>query len=117
MLLFQNLSNLEEDIIRRRLKYTEYGSTIQPFIILVGNDISSIDTSYIRVNDQLWKIQCPLRALSICFKAYFTFHCSYPRECYETWLLLQTHVFNLVTDFDKQTAITINISNKLKSLV
>lgn len=110
------MTKLEEDITRRRLKYIEYGSTIQPYIVIVGKDLFSIDACYIQVNSQLWTILCPLHALNICFKKYFTFHCSYPRECYNTWLLLQTEVFNLVTEFDKPSAITLTISNKIKSL-
>ncbi|KAE9528505.1 hypothetical protein AGLY_012076, partial [Aphis glycines] len=72
-----NLTTFEHIISRRRKNYMEHGTTIQPFIIII--------------NDQLWSTNCPLRALSICFKTYFSFNCSYPRECYETWLLIQMH--------------------------
>lgn len=73
----------------------EYGATIQPYIILVDKNIFSIDTCYIRINYQLWIIQCPLHAVNICFKTYFAFHWSYPREYHKTWLLLQTEMFHL----------------------
>lgn len=116
MFYIQNLIELEEDDSRRKSKYYQYGSTIQPFIILVGKDINSIETAYVRVNDKLWAFNCPLNALSACFKAYFTFHCNYPRECYETWLMIQLFVFMISTEYDKQTSITTTLTSKLSSL-
>lgn len=114
--MFQNLTTLEHSISRRRRNYMEHGATIQPFLIIVGKTLSDIENSYIQVNDQLWSTNCPLKALSICFKTYFSFNCSYPRECYETWLLIQIHVFNLKTKYDKPTAITNTLSKKLDAL-
>ncbi|CAI6376176.1 unnamed protein product [Macrosiphum euphorbiae] len=111
-----NLTTLEHSISRRRRNYMEHGATIQPFLIIVGKTLSDIENSYIQVNDQLWSTNCPLEALSICFKTYFSFNCSYPRECYETWLLIQIHVFNLKTKYDKPTAITNTLSKKLDAL-
>jgi len=111
----QNLVELEDDS-RRKLKYYQYGSTSQPFIILVGKDINSIETPNVRVNDKLWAFNCPLNAQSACFKAYFTFHCNYPRECNETWLMIQLFVFMISTEYDKQTFITTTLTSKLSAL-
>lgn len=116
MLFIQNLTELEEDDTRRKNKYYQYGCTIQPFIVLEGKDLYSIKTCYVRVNQQLWLFNCPLNALSSCFKAYFTFHCDYPRECYETWLMIQKFVFMINTEYDKYTSITTTLSSKLNSL-
>ncbi|XP_029341014.1 uncharacterized protein LOC107885082 [Acyrthosiphon pisum] len=103
-----NLTGLQEDIDKRQSKYSQYGATIQPYIIFVGKDLSSIDSSYIRVNKKLWCFDCPLKALEICFKSYFVFNCAYPAECYDSWLVIQQYLFKLFTKYDKSTSIDYN---------
>jgi hypothetical protein len=47
----QNLTELESELRRKRLKYIQYGTTIQPIIVLVGLDIFSVDSTYARDDD------------------------------------------------------------------
>ncbi|XP_016661383.1 uncharacterized protein LOC100571824 isoform X2 [Acyrthosiphon pisum] len=110
-----NLTGLQEDIDKRQSKYSQYGATIQPYIIFVGKDLSSIDSSYIRVNKKLWCFDCPLKALEICFKSYFVFNCAYPAECYDSWLVIQQYLFKLFTKYDKSTSITTSVTSNLNS--
>ncbi|XP_050062912.1 uncharacterized protein LOC114119410 [Aphis gossypii] len=111
-----NISEIESDIIQRRNKYCQFGCTIQPFVYLVGEDLSSISQSYVRVDNQLWTFNSPLEALDACFKAYFGLNCSYPRECYESWIFIQQHIYGLKTEYDQLSAITTSISNKFDML-
>ncbi|KAF0723633.1 Uncharacterized protein FWK35_00027468, partial [Aphis craccivora] len=110
-----NLIGLQEDIEKRRSKYSQQGATIQPYIIIVGKDYNSIDTCYIRVNEKLWSFGCPVKAFEVCFKSYFVFNCSYPKECYDPWIVIQQELFKLVTAYDRSTAMTTSVINKLKS--
>lgn len=91
---------MESEIRNRRTKYLQLGCQIQPYMLVVGKDIFSIDECYIHVDNQLWSFNCPLKTFDICFKAYFAFNCAYPRECYETWMFFQHHLYNLKTDYD-----------------
>ncbi|KAL4130679.1 hypothetical protein QTP88_008083 [Uroleucon formosanum] len=43
-----NLSDIQEDIDKRQSKYSQYGATIQPYIIFVEKYLSYIDSSYTR---------------------------------------------------------------------
>ncbi|XP_025412593.1 uncharacterized protein LOC112685046 [Sipha flava] len=108
-----NLIGLQEDIDKRRLKYSQYGATIQPYIIFVGKDFSSIDSCYIRV--KLWCFDCPLKALEICFRSYFVFNCAYPVENYDSCLIIQQYLFKLFTKYDKSTSITTSITANFNS--
>jgi len=85
-------------------------------VYLVGEDLSSISQSYVHVDNQLWTFNSPLEALDACFKAYFGLNCSYPRECYESWIFIQQHVYGLKTEYDQLSAITTSISNKFDML-
>ncbi|CAI6355089.1 unnamed protein product [Macrosiphum euphorbiae] len=111
-----NLIELNEEILKRRKKYSQFGATIQPYLILVGNDIYSINTCYVRVNEQLWAFECPLKALDACFKIYFALNCAYSKECYETWMIIQLLVHKIKTPFDKPTAIINTILNKFSNV-
>lgn len=84
--------------------------------MVVGNDINAIETCYVRVNEELWSFECPLRALDTAFKVYFALHCEYPQECYETWFILQLLVYKLVTPYDKHSSIVTTITSKFSSL-
>ncbi|KAE9536178.1 hypothetical protein AGLY_007401 [Aphis glycines] len=48
-----NISQISSEIIQRQKQYSQYGCTIQPFVYLVGEDLSSVSQSYVRV-DQWW---------------------------------------------------------------
>lgn len=112
----QNLTELEAELGRRRLKYLQYGTTIQPFIVLVGQDIFSVESTYVRVDDNCWNFDCPLKALNACFTTYNALHCTYPRECYETWLILQLQLYNFTTIYDQKSAIITSLSSKMNAL-
>jgi len=114
-IFFQNMIKFQEDLTQRQDRYSQYGSSIQPFITFVGEDIQSIHTCYVRVNQKFWHFECPLKALEVCFKSYFVFHCIYPKECYDSWLIIQKHLFKLNTEYDKQTSITTTVSVKMQS--
>jgi len=82
----------------------------------VGEDLSSVSQSYVRVDDQLWTFNSPLEAIDACFKAYFGLDCAYPRECYESWIFLQHHIYGIKTEYDQISSITSSISNKFEIL-
>ncbi|CAI6356037.1 unnamed protein product [Macrosiphum euphorbiae] len=107
-----NITQLESEIQQRRVKYIQYGAHVQPYIIISGKDIFSIDQCYVRVDNHLWYFNCPLKAIDLCFKSYFSFNCAYPRECHESWMFLQLHLYGLNTDHDLMTAVLSSINDK-----
>ncbi|XP_022166092.1 uncharacterized protein LOC111030737 isoform X2 [Myzus persicae] len=111
-----NLTELEAELGRRRLKYVQYGTTIQPFIVLVGQDIFSVESAYVRVDDNCWNFDCPLKALNACFTTYNALHCTYPRVCYESWLILQLQLYNFTTIYDQKSSIITSLSSKMNAL-
>lgn len=106
----------ESEITKRQTKYSQNGCTIQPFMFLVGNDICSINQSYVRVDNQLWTFNSPLKASDSCCKSYFGLNCSYPREYYESWIFIQHHIYEVKTEYDQISSITTSISSKFQNL-
>ncbi|XP_050066661.1 uncharacterized protein LOC126555825, partial [Aphis gossypii] len=111
-----NLTELEAELGRRRLKYIQCGTTIQPFIVLVGQDIFSVESTYVRVDDNCWNFDCSLKALNACFRTYNALHCTYPRECYESWLILQLQLYSFTTIYDHKSSIITSLSSKMNAL-
>ncbi|XP_060856877.1 uncharacterized protein LOC132934573 isoform X3 [Metopolophium dirhodum] len=111
-----NLTGLEAELDKRIQKYIQYGTTIQPFIVLVGKDIFSIKYCYIRVDDQFWTFDCPLEAVDACFKTYMALHCCYPKECYESWIILQLQLYNLETIYDRQSSVIVSLNSKMNTM-
>jgi len=77
---------------------------------VAGDDLSSIHGSYVVVSrgqdELLYKLESPLRALDVCFKAYHSLHLKYPVQSYGVWLLIQKAVYNFDTAWDeKRTAV------------
>ncbi|CAI6361259.1 unnamed protein product [Macrosiphum euphorbiae] len=107
----QNMIKFHEDFCQREIKYLHHGATIQPYIAFVGEDIQSISSCYVRVN-QRWCFEDPLIALEVCFKTFFVFNCNYPKECYDSWLIVQQLLFQLHTPHDKSTSITKSVSGQ-----
>jgi len=78
MLLFQFFRMIKfHESFQREIKYLHHGATIHPYIAFVG-----------------------------CFKTFFVFNCNYPKECYDSWLIVQQLLFQLHTPHDKSTSMT-----------
>jgi len=82
--------------------------------VFVGPDLQSIRTFYVRIDQNFWCFDCPLKALEVCFKSYFVFHRSYPKECHDIWLVIQQSLFQLTTEYDRPTSITTTVTGMLK---
>lgn len=76
--------------------------TFQPTPIIVGEDLDNITASYVRVNDTLYMVESPLKAIEVTFKAIHALNALYPPEAEQVWLVIQQALFNLKTYYDKQ---------------
>jgi len=65
------------------------GLTLQPFPFIVGNDISSITSSYVYIDGETILLESPTRAVEIAFKFYHVLHCEYPTQSERVWIVLQ----------------------------
>lgn len=80
-----------------------YGLTVQPYIIIVGHDYKSSApvNCYVVIAQTEFKVETSLRALDICFKAFFTLNYKYPVEPEQVWLFIQTFFYDIYTHYDK----------------
>lgn len=95
--LSQSPADLEDNIERQRTRAAVLNLTLQPFIIFVGLDASSINAYYVCIDKTLYKIESALKAIDICYKCFFVLHACYPKECQQIWLLIQKCLYEMTT--------------------
>jgi len=113
--LLQNISEIKNELANRLQKYEPFKLTLSPQAVLVGDDEDSIEKSFVRINDVLYEVENPLKALDITFKSMHVLDTKYHAECKREWLFLERAIYqinvdkkgliaasaNLVRDFEK----------------
>ena len=61
---------------RMKLKLFAVKEQLQPFHIIIGENTANITESYVYIDNFPYKIESPLRAIGVCFKAYHALHAS-----------------------------------------
>ncbi|KAL6419622.1 hypothetical protein ACFW04_013708 [Cataglyphis niger] len=89
-----------EHNIRQRDRAAALNLTLQPFIIFVGRDASSINAYYVCIDKILYKIESALKVIDVCYKCFFVLHICYPKECQQVWLLIQKCLYKMTTEHD-----------------
>lgn len=89
-----------EEIIN---SYYSSGLTLQPFIILEGNE-SDVNGFYVYFDNNLLKFDSFIQSLDICFKIFHFLSLKYPIACEQSWLFIQKYFFNIDTKFDSKSS-------------
>jgi len=102
LLLLQTEGDIQTAIRERQEKYDKYNLKLGPQAIVVGPGKDTIMTSYVRINDVVYAVENPLKALDITFKAMIVFDSPYHAECRREWFFLQTAVYGIKCRDDKK---------------
>lgn len=78
-------------------------NTIQPYIFVVGSEITTLKEFYVSFGNNILKFNSFLSALDICFKVFQIFQLKYPKESALSWLFIQNHIFEISTIFDEKS--------------
>lgn len=98
-----------------------FGLTVQPYILIVGSifqngNASDHIQSFVVINDTKYELETPLKAVDVCFKAFFTLNYKYPFEGEQVWTFIQKYFFEINTYNDKHFSQLNTIINHLKHL-
>lgn len=88
--------------------------TMQPFIIVVGPEITAIENVYIRLDTTLYSMPTVLKVLDVLFKIFATFNACYPKECENIWYLIQWGIYEIHTIWDENIPFLCSALNKIK---
>lgn len=78
------------------------GLTVQPYIIVVGPNLSNIHAFYVIIDSKNYQLATLLDALKFCFQTYFILDVKYTPESEHLWFLLQWELFNIISEKDKK---------------
>jgi hypothetical protein len=76
------------------------GTTVQPYILLVGSTLNNISASYVVINENTYKAISVVDAIDFCFKVIHVLDARYPFECQHVWYLIQWLVYKIQTTKD-----------------
>lgn len=96
----QTISEVKTTLDARRRKLGEFGLTLQPIPLIVGESLDRINSSYVAVDDTLYEVTTAIKAVDACFKIIHALHSLYPLESEQVWLLLQKCLYGFTTEWD-----------------
>jgi hypothetical protein len=99
-------------INRMRSKAEQLKTTLQPLAAVVGLTPQNITASYVAIDDILYKLDSPLRAVDVCFKCIHALHAQYPVQSERPWLVLQQIIYDIYTPWDAQIPTVIQMCKK-----
>lgn len=72
------------------------GSTVQPYVVIVGNDDVDNPTHYYTIiNDTQYQLETAIKAVDVCFKLYHVLNLEYPPEAEQVWYFLEYYFFEM----------------------
>ncbi|XP_058792725.1 uncharacterized protein LOC131665107 [Phymastichus coffea] len=74
--------------------------TLQPYIIVVGEEDCRVESSYLVIDDNEYEMPSLQAAIDYCFKSFHVFSAKYPPQSEHLWLLLQNGVYKFHTRWD-----------------
>ncbi|XP_030755825.1 uncharacterized protein LOC115882120 isoform X1 [Sitophilus oryzae] len=111
----KSAADVEITLEQRKDKYQAFGLTAQPVPIWVG-ELKNIVASYVSVNDAVYKVESPLKAIDVTFKLYFALGAQYPPEAKLAWLLLQKGIYNIHENEKSYISLTTILSDIKKHM-
>lgn len=77
--------------------YADRGTPLQPYMIVVGETLTTIHEFYVCVDKLQYKVNSALSALDILFKIYHVLDAGYPPESEHLWILMQLSLYKFTT--------------------
>lgn len=82
-----NIQQMEEYLLFRKSK----AECIQPFVIAIGDEkLNSFENFYLYLDGEKLIFNNILRAVDICFKAFYLFNLEYPVASYNFWTFIDS---------------------------
>ncbi|XP_071575054.1 uncharacterized protein [Temnothorax nylanderi] len=106
--------DIEQMCINKQNKMSQINLTMQPFVIVVGPEVTTIEKVYLRIDKIMYEMPSVLKAIDVLFKIFITFNACYPKECENFWYLIQWDVYEIRTASDQKIPFVCSILHDLK---
>ncbi|XP_036324508.1 uncharacterized protein LOC118737834 [Rhagoletis pomonella] len=88
-------SEVDQAIAEKRKQCLEDNSTLQPFVIVVGDEFN-FKNFYVTLDGIKYSFHSYMEAIQYCYKLMFVLNLKYPDECTNVWIFVQKYLFNTV---------------------
>jgi len=95
-------TELQDTVTRRKEKYAQLGTTLQPLIIIVGPNCNSISQYFVLVDDTFYVLNSILSSVDCCFKIIHALNLQYPIESLPIWSFIQKGFYKIKTPWDTE---------------
>lgn len=104
--------------VKRRRKETarKLKDTVQPYIIAVGPQLTTVEAFYIIIDDLMYKMDNVLKAIDILYKIFQVINIKYPAGCEQVWLFIQQYIYGRKTKWDKNDKSVMNLIDQLNRI-
>ncbi|XP_070073909.1 uncharacterized protein [Drosophila takahashii] len=116
VLQVSEVNDLQNHLEQLNNKNVESNTPIQPFVIVVGTELTNLTEFYVSFGEHLYKFSSFVLALDICFKVYQVFGLKYPNESHKVWSFLQEFMYNISTPFDIKHSNVVNVIEDLQKM-
>jgi len=95
-------SELQETITRRKDKFFQLGITLQPLVIIVGQNINEITQYFVYVNGTYYVLNSIRSSVDCSFKVIHALNLEYPLESIPIWSFVQKAFYQINTAWDTE---------------
>lgn len=88
------MGDYDKKIEDRRQKLSNYGLTIQPFVLTVGT-LTSYTAVYVVVGETKYTCSSLMGAVDLCFKTTWALNAKYQSDCAAVWSFIQRFVYKI----------------------
>ncbi|KAE9543677.1 hypothetical protein AGLY_002073, partial [Aphis glycines] len=88
-------TELQDTVTRRKEKYAQLGTTLQPLIIIVGPNCNNISLYFVLVDDTYYVLNSILSSVNCCFKIIHALNIQYPVESLPIWSFIQKGFYKI----------------------
>lgn len=92
---FMYIGRSHEQIEEYLIYLKKKKESIQPFLLCVGEDVTTIKEVYVYFDDVKFSFTSFLRAVDICLKIFFVFNVQFPIEAVIFWSFIQTNFYEI----------------------
>lgn len=89
------IADLQKQLEGMKKTVESKGTELQLFPLIVGEDLKNITSSYVVLDDRPIRVESPLRAIEVSFKAYHALHCKYPVQSERLWIVIAKALYGI----------------------
>lgn len=94
VLHIKQICDFKTEIDKLQDRCSSSKTTLQPLIVVVGEDISNSTDFYVYFDDVKYKLTSFVSSIDLCFKIFHVFDLKYPEYCEGVWNFIHKYFFD-----------------------